>query len=128
MLTVHRTKARNSREGEARLLKERVLGEATNEFVIAVVGILSTIATAFVAARKSADNANRIAQQTLAEVTLLRENLTNKSNRDNERYQRIEKELDEQSRKMETMRTDIDMMRGALGTRKEDHRGNASTF
>lgn len=127
MFTERGTKTRNPSERKAGRMKETILGEATNELIIAFVAILSTIGTAFVAARRSAENANRIAEKTFDEVRLLREALASKSAHDNERYMRIQAELADQSRRMEAMRTDLDMVRGALGTRKEDHYGDPKT-
>lgn len=91
-----------------------------NEAILSLVGVLGMIATAFVAARKSAEKANQTASKTLNEVLMLKDSLELKFGYIDERYHSLERRYDLLESQFRMCRTEVDMLRGAVGTRKDD--------
>lgn len=99
---------------------ESLMSSYFNEAILSLVGVLGMIATAFVAARKSAEKANQTASRTLTEVLMLKDSLELRLGHIDERWRSLERRYDHLEEQFQKCRTDVDMMRGAIGTRKED--------
>lgn len=99
---------------------ESIVSTYFNEAILSLVGVLGMIATAFVAARKTAEKANQTASKTLNEVLNMKDLLELKFGYIDERYRSLERKYDHLEEQLRECRTDVDMIRGAIGTRKED--------
>jgi len=103
-------------------------GSFFNETLLSLAGVFTMIGTAFVAARKSAEQANKTAQETLTQVVLMRETMKIKDESNEARYSRMEREIISLSQKLDSLKHEVDLMRGALGTRREDDHDDTATF
>lgn len=89
--------------------------------VTAVAFVLTNIATAFYASRRTADRANKIATENHEKLILMDQKLSNYIDNCAVQLTRLERNDNLIFDKIERMRSDVDKMRGQLGTRRDDN-------